>query len=472
MTTANTVHTFTPRGRDTLDRVETAEGTTNRLTRQSAVQWKRSEDADVPAVQVNLSETCQTIEGFGGAFTEASALTLQALPPSVQEELMRAYFDPEVGHGYTIGRMHMNSCDFAAGNYACCDTPGDFELNSFNIDRDKQAIIPMVRQAGELAGQPIEILVSPWSPPAWMKTTGQMNHGGKLKPECREAWARYYGKFIHAIEAEGVRVWGLTVQNEPAASQTWDSCLYSAEEERDFIRDYLGPALENDGLSERKLIIWDHNRDCMLERARVILSDKKASQYVWGTGFHWYGEDCFDNVQHVHDAWPDKHLVFTEGCQEGGPHHGSWDLGERYARSIINDLNRWTDAWIDWNLLLDHTGGPNHVGNLCSAPILADTRSGKLMYQSSYYYLGHFSRYIRPGAKRVRCTSDTDHILALAAINTDGTVAVVVLNLTDESRPFELRAGGRSARLTCKPRSIQTLWWKANLPGQGPVVCV
>ncbi len=110
--------------------------------------------------------------------------------------------------------------------------------------------------------------------------------------------------------------------------------------------------------------------------------------YVWGAGFHWYGEDHFEQVQLTHDAWPDKQLLFTEGCQEGGPHTGSWALGERYARSMINDLNRWTVGWIDWNLLLDDSGGPNHVGNLCSAPILADRASGELRHQSSYWYLG------------------------------------------------------------------------------------
>ena len=129
-----------------------------------------------------------------------------------------------------------------------------------------------------------------------------------------------------------------------------------------------------------KIIIWDHNRDETVRRARVAYSDPEASKCVWGTGFHWYVEDKFDNLQLHHDAFPDKHLLFIEGCQEGGPHHGSWAVGERYGRSMIHDFNRWMVGWCDWNLVLDETGGPNHVGNFCSAPILADTQADALYF--------------------------------------------------------------------------------------------
>ena len=192
------------------------------------------------------------------------------------------------------------------------------------------------------------------------------------------------------------------------------------------MRDHLGPALHNAGLGHVKIVIWDHNRDLMVERANVVLSDPAAAAFVWGTGFHWYGEDHFDHVQLVHDAWPDKQLLFTEGCQEGGPHAGSWELGERYARSMINDLNRWTVGWIDWNLLLDSTGGPNHVGNLCSAPILADTDGDVLHHQSSYWYLGHFSRFVQPGASRVLCASNRQVLECTAFVNPDGSFQIVL----------------------------------------------
>jgi glucosylceramidase len=203
-------------------------------------------------------------------------------------------------------------------------------------------------------------------------------------------------------------------------------------------------------------MIWDHNRDLIVERVQPAYEDPEAAKYIWGAGFHWYGRDRFDNIQLVHDAWPDKQLLFTEGCQEGGPHIGEWSLGERYARSMINDLNRWTVGWVDWNLVLDEHGGPNHVGNFCSAPIIADTQKDELIFQSSYYYIGHFSRFIRPGAQRVLCSTTHEDVEATAFDNSDGTLAVVVLNRTDKGRQFTLKLHGRSATSTIPPHAIST----------------
>jgi glucosylceramidase len=149
-------------------------------------------------------------------------------------------------------------------------------------------------------------------------------------------------------------------------------------------------------------------------------------------------------------------LLFTEGCQEGGPHHGSWDLGERYARSMINDLNRWTAGWIDWNLLLDQTGGPNHVGNLCSAPILVDTANDALMHQSSYYYIGHFARFVKPGARRVLCAASKQDLEAAAFVNPDGSTATVVMNRTEARLRFSLQSGGTGVVAELPARSIAT----------------
>jgi glucosylceramidase len=416
----------------------------------------RSTLAEGALLTVASSQTFQALEGFGGAFTEAAATTWQALPAPQREALLRDCFDPLHGHGYTLCRVHMNSCDFSLGNYAHVETPGDLALQSFSIARDRQALLPMIQAAQRVAGRPIKLLVSPWSPPAWMKTNGRMNDGGRLRPECRAAWAQCYVRFIQAYAAEGVPVWGVSVQNEPAAVQRWDSCVYSAEEERDFVRDHLGPALHAAGLADVRIVVWDHNRDLMVDRAAVIYGDAQAASYVWGTGFHWYGEDHFDHVQLVHDAWPDKQLLFTEGCQEGGPHHGSWDLGERYARSIINDLNRWTVGWIDWNLLLDDTGGPNHVGNLCSAPVMADRAAGTLMHQSSFWYLGHFARFVRPGARRVLCASTRNALEATAFVHPDGSRVVVAMNRQEAALPFALRLDGQAYEATLPPRSIAT----------------
>jgi glucosylceramidase len=421
-----------------------ARDTTARLTEQAelkAVGAGHAATVGLPELLVNSQCRFQTMVGFGGAFTEAAAVTWQRLGDAQRAQLLRDYFDPAAGHGYTLCRVHMNSCDFALGHYAHVATPGDVDLHSFSIARDRQALLPFIQAALRAAGRPVQLLVSPWSPPAWMKSNAQMSQGGSLLPQFRQAWARCFVRFIQAYEAEGVPIWGVSVQNEPAATQRWDSCLYSAEEERDFVRDHLGPTLLQASLGHIKIVMWDHNRDLMVHRASVMYADPKAAQFVWGTGFHWYGEDHFDHVQLHHDAWPDKQLLFTEGCQEGGPHTGAWELGERYAHSIINDLNRWTVGWIDWNLLLDATGGPNHVGNLCSAPILADATGSALAHQSSFWAIGHFARFVQPGARRVLCAASQAGLQATAFINPAGDTAAVVMNQSSAPIRFVLRHG-------------------------------
>ncbi len=434
----------------------TARDSGHRLTELEPIGFSTATHTIDASLFVDTAVKFQEIIGFGGAFTEATSVTLDKMPAHLRKEIMDAYFSPVNGNAYTVCRTHINSCDFSIGNYAYTEVEGDVDLKHFTIDRDRQSLIPMIQEAIGLSGDKLKLFSSPWSPPAWMKTNGQMNRGGKLRSEYRQAWANYYVRYIQEYAQAGIHIWGLTVQNEPEATQSWDSCLYSAEEERDFVRDFLGPALNHAGLSHVKVIIWDHNRDRMYERAKIVLDDPQAAQYVWGVGFHWYCGDHFDNVQLTHDAYPDKHLIFTEGCQEAGPHIGSWDTGERYARSMINDLNRWTVAWVDWNLVLDEMGGPNHVNNFCSAPIIADTQTGEVSYQSSYYYIGHFSRFIRPGARRVGCAKTLDALEATAFQNTDGTLAVVALNHSGQPIEFLLKTQGLQTPTSIPAHGIKT----------------
>lgn len=271
----------------------TCKDTADRLTAQAPLEYGASADYTVPSVMVDSRVQYQTIEGFGGAFTEATATTFYKMPDAIQAEILRAYFDPVSGHGYTLCRTHINSCDFALGNYAYDEVDGDFALEHFSLARDREALIPLIKAAMEVAG-PIKLFASPWSPPAWMKTSGMMNRGGRLRPECRQAWAEYYCRYIAEYARAGIPIWGLTVQNEPEATQSWDSCIYTGEEERDFVRDYLGPTLHTHALWGVKLMIWDHNRDRMYERAKIVYDDAAAARYVWGTAFHWYCGDHFD----------------------------------------------------------------------------------------------------------------------------------------------------------------------------------
>jgi len=399
----------------------------------------------------------QEIEGFGGAFTEAASITLDKMSPEKRKEIIKAYFDPESGLGYTLCRTHINSCDFSTGNYAYCEVDGDYELAAFDISRDKQSLIPFIKEALAERGQELKIFASPWSPPAWMKTNGMMNQGGKLKEECRAVWAKYFCKYIKAYADEGIKIWGITVQNEPKAVQRWDSCIYTAEEERDFVKYYLGPTLEKEGLNDVKVMIWDHNKERIYDRAKVALSDPEASKYIWGVAFHWYSGDHFEALSIVHDAFPDKKLLFTEGCVGFHFKADPWQKGERYAHDIIGDLNNWSSGWVDWNMLLDENGGPNHVGNFCNAPIIADTRTDTVKYESSYYYIGHFSKFIHPGARRVAFSRFTDRLEVTAFKNPNGDVAVVVMNRGDEEIAFNLRCQFGIAKFISQPHSIMTL---------------
>ena len=407
------------------------------------------------SIKVDKNLTRQSILGFGGAFTEASASIYDQLETDKKNEIIQAYFG-DSGNQYNMGRTHINSCDFSLGNYALCEQE-DRKLTDFSIERDKKMLIPFIKEALNKASSPILLMASPWSPPPWMKTNDQMNHGGKLKEEFQDTWAEYYCKYIEFYERDGIPIWGISVQNEPEAVQTWDSCIYTGEEERDFIKNFLGPALKRNKYLDKKLVIWDHNRDVMVERSRAVLSDPDAAKYVWGTGFHWYNGDHFDEVQKVHDEFPDKELIFTEGCQEGGPHNGSWDLGERYATSIINDLNRYTVAWIDWNLLLDERGGPNHVGNYCSAPIIVNTKTQELLYQSSYFYLGHFSRFFSRGDKIIECENTSNQLLSLSGINKNGRLTTTIMNKEEDSIPFLYDSGSDKKSYLIPPRSIITI---------------
>lgn len=407
---------------------------------------------------VDPSKTFQTMLGIGGALTDAAAETFYRLPENKRQEVLKAYFDPLDGIGYTLARTHINSCDFSSESYDYVQ-PGDKALSSFNIGHDLKFRIPFIKAAIARAGGHLTIFASPWSPPAWMKDNNDMLHGGSLKPDCYDSWARYYAKFIQAYEKEGIPIWGLTVQNEPLAVQKWESCNYTAEQERDFVKKHLGPALAAAGLGKMKIIIWDHNRSLMYIRAATVLEDADAAKFVWGVGYHWYVGDNFDNVKRVKEAFPATHLLFTEGCN--GPFDSTrindWQWGELYGKSMIHDFNNGAEGWTDWNVLLDENGGPNHVQNYCFAPIHADTRTGELTYMNSYDYIGQFSKFIRPGAKRIISSSTTDKLLTTAFRNPDGKVAAVVLNLNDQAQPFNLSINGEVARGSSPAHSIMTL---------------
>ena len=401
---------------------------------------------------INTKEKFQKILGFGGAITESSAYVLGKYKN--KNKILKDFFDEEDGLGYNFARVHINSCDFSLGNYSyVCEN--DESLDTFSLDNAEKYVLPILREVQEIRNKDLSILASPWSPPKYMKTNNDMNNGGKLKENYRELWAKYYVKYIEEMNKKGFHIWGVTVQNEPAAKQVWDSCEYTAEEERDFIKYFLGPEFEKNNLLDKKIIIWDHNRDLVYDRAKVVLEDAEANKYVWGTGIHWYVSEEFENTSKVHNEFKDKHIIFTEGCQEGGVHIGSWKTGERYGRNIIGDLNNYVEAWIDWNIVLDENGGPNHVENLCDAPIIIENNDN-VIYNSSFYYIGHFSKFIKNGSIRVLSKCDIEKVYCLSCVNKENII-IVLMNENEEDKNINLNIDGEEIRISLTKNSIYTI---------------
>ncbi len=415
------------------------------------------------SVFVNPNKTFQSFMGIGGAITDASAEIFAKLPKNKQQEFLDAYYDTEKGIGYSLLRTTIHSSDFASGSYTYIKE-GDKDLKSFSIDHDKKYRIPLIKAATKTAGGKLPLYASPWSPPAFMKDNNHMLKGGKLLPEYYQSWANYYTKFINAYEKEGMPIWGITIQNEPMAVQKWESCIFTAEDERDFLKNYLGPTMAKSGYADKKIVVWDHNRDLMFQRANTIFSDPEASKYAWGMGFHWYetwagGEPMYENVAKVYEAYPDKKLMFTEGCVESfdAKKYQFWANGERYGASMIHDFNNGTVGWTDWNILLDQNGGPNHVKNFCFAPIHGDLSTGELIYTPSYYFIGHFSKFIQKGAKRISSVASRSQLITTSFQNPDGKVVTIVMNQSNKKVVYNLCIGTQATEITILPNAIQTL---------------
>lgn len=454
-----------PSGGDKYVKVyTTSQNSNNRFSAQPGVSFKQMGQPFETQICVFVDPTkeFQTYEGIGAALTDAAAETFYKMPPAKQQEILSAFFDKTNGIGYTIARTNINSCDFSSDMYTYVQE-GDKALTTFDISHDRKFKIPFIKAAQQVSGG-LKFFASPWSPPAFMKDNNNMLQGGKLKPEYFDSWALYYTKFIKAYEQEGIPVWGITVQNEPMAKQRWESCIYTAEEERDFLKNHLGPTMWREGLKDKKIIVWDHNRDLIYQRALTYMADSEASKYIWGIGYHWYedwsgGLPMYENLRRVNESFPDKKLFFTEGCAESfdARRYNAWELGEEYGRSMINDFNNGMVGFTDWNIILDETGGPNHVQNFCFAPVHGNTRTGEVIYTNAYYYIGHFSKFIQPGAKRISVAASRSQLLTTAFKNPDGKNVVIVMNQDGKDTNYFLWVNGQAAEISAPAHSISTV---------------
>lgn len=423
---------------------------------------KENAGGDECNVVIDTSQTFQTHRGFGGAFTEAAWRAVGVLDEGARKEVIASLFSQE-GLRYNMARLPIHTTDFAVEPRTYV-REGDKELGTFDVSWD-EGRFDFYKECKQVSGG-LFTLISPWSPPAFMKDTGKVQFGGKLLDEYKASWAEYFCKFIEAMRERGIIIDALTVQNEPEAVQRWESCIYTAEEEALFIRDYLHPALVSHGLDDVKIVLWDHNRDGLVRRTSSSFAVEGVRDLVWGIGYHWYCCDKSENLSLVHALCPEKALFLTECCVElahdsttgESSYAGIWEHGERYGRQIINDFNNYSEGWIDWNMCLDETGGPTYVGNFCEAPIMIDKQTKQVTYMSSYYYIGHFSRYIDPGAVRVYCGNDAaSQLYTVAYKNPDGKKAVVLQNSSSRRREITLRVDGSSTSFVMRPHSIMTV---------------
>lgn len=427
------------------------------------ILWQSSEilSGDINCVhQVSVYPTVrrQTFQGFGGAFTEAAAYCYQQLPEDKRRAFMQAYFGEE-GLRYRVGRAHIGSCDFSLSHYSCMEGP---EEKAFHTERDEAYLLPMFRDAQKAAGKPVGLLLSPWSPPAFMKTNQDRNHGGKLKAEYWELWAACMAKYVRFYREQGCDVQRISIQNEPAAVQSWDSCIYTAEEEGRFAST-LRDTLQAEGCGDVQILAWDHNKDILVYRAQETMSVPGAAESVGGFAVHWYTGDHFDAVRLVKERWPEKEIWFTEGCVEYSRFDGMTPLqkAEMYAHDILGNLNAGISGSIDWNLLLDSKGGPNHVGNFCEAPVMLNADGSDFAVMSEYYYIGHFSRHIAPGAVCLGSSTFSGDVEAAAFQNPDGTKTAVLLNRTNSAQPVSVTENAAEGiNLVLEPHTIATVQWE------------
>lgn len=458
----------------------------DKITQKGNYPLVESKKSDLPIININPDDTYQEILGFGGSFTESAAYVINNLLQSKLNEILEAYFSPN-GAAYSLTRTHINSCDFSVKNYAYANVEGDTQLVNFSIDEDRQDLIPLIKNSMRIENAQFKIIASPWTAPPWMKDNNSWN-GGVLKPEYYATWAHYFSKYIKAYKNEGIEIWGVTVENEPLGNgEQWESMIFTPATMRQFVNSYLGPRFEQDSIFS-KILIYDQNRDQVEQWASEILSDKQSAKYIWGTAVHWYSSTVKwypDELNAVHNHFPEKHIIHTEGCidsevpvwkdddwywrkeatdwgydwapEQDKPLHPKYAPVYRYARDIIGCLNSWVVGWIDWNIVLNRQGGPNHANNWCIAPIIVDSKSQEIYYTPLYYIMCHFSKYIKPGAIRIGLKSKIQDLMYTGCRNKDSILVVVVLNHKSTDYDYEIKLAGKSAQLNIPGHSIQTL---------------
>ncbi|MGO5442070.1 glycoside hydrolase family 30 protein [Faecalimonas sp. LCP19S3_D12] len=421
---------------------------------QTVQMHEDTEGTECQVVNLYPEITYEMFEGFGGAVTESAAYVYSLMNEAQKRQVITTYFSPE-NMNYRLVRIHMDSCDFCLDTYEAMSDPNDQELLSFSFERTEKYVIPMLEDIKKVRGEDLKLMLSPWSPPAFMKTSNARKMGGKLKPEYQELWAKYICRYIREFTERGYDVQRISIQNEPNAIQRWDSCLFTAKEEKIFLKDYMYPALKKYGFEGIEIFIWDHNKERIFERVRDIV-DEDTKNMTAGAAFHWYSGDHFEAMELLRTQYPNMKMIMSESCLEYSifDEKNIEQVTSRLCHEIIGDMNHGMCAFYDWNLLLDENGGPNHAGNYCHAPFLYDTKRNVLMPQKTQTEFYQFSHYIRPGSKRIAVTKYSEQIDVTAYQTSEEEIAVLLLNKSEQLLPINIRMHGKVGALLIPPKTL------------------
>jgi glucosylceramidase len=408
-----------------------------------------------PQVQVEPGTTYQTIDGFGGCFNELGWVALGKASPLDRQKVLSALFGDD-GCAFTLARIPIGASDFATNAYSLDDTPGDLELKKFSIDRDQKLLIPFIKAA--MAVRPtLRCWASPWSPPAWMKTNDNYSKGSlKWEPPILRSYAAYFVRWIAAYRGAGIHIYAITPQNEPNILSPYPSCLWTGPQLREFIGDYLGPMLRD---RKTNVELWFglngdpfNNGNDPNDRLATVLGDPKAGTFLTGIGFQY---DSKNQISRARELYPEKKLIRTE--TECGSGNNSWGDAQGLYDLMRRNLDCGANAYFQWNMVLDETGmGPWKWKQ--NAPITVNRVSGKVTYNGEYYVMRHFSRYVKPGAKRVLTTGVWGDKIAF--VNPDGSTVLVIGNSAKQPLEAVLTVAGRSDggtfQVTLPSQSINT----------------
>lgn len=457
----------------------------DKLSNKGYANFSDTEIKDAEVIKILPERKFQKIFGIGGSFTQSSAYVLSKLSKEKREEVIRAYFSTE-GANYSLMRSQIGGSDFSVSSYSYDEIAGDKELKHFTLKEDLPELIPLIKEAQKVSEEGFKILASPWTAPRWMKDNNAW-YGGSLKSEYYSTWALYISKYIKEYEKLGIPIWAITPENEPLGNDAhWDSMIFTPAQMVDLIKNYLGPQFKKDNIKS-EIYCYDQNRDEVKRWADAILGDKDAAKYVAGTAVHWYSSTISwypEVLNEIHEKYPGKAILHTEGCidndvpvwrddnwywdklasdwgyewatEKDKPLHPKYEAVSRYARDIIGGINSWFVGWIDWNIVLDDKGGPNHAKNWAIAPVLVKPETGEVYYTPLFYVMSHFSKFIRPGSQRIDIESSAKDLMITACINPDKKIAVEIFNPTDNNVKYVLMIGNKNIHYEIPGKAIQT----------------